>query len=185
VLVVCFQLLDVSYNLFSGSLDMDFPFSLKYLVVHSNHFYGTFPSSLVNCTQLQVLDLRENILIGELPMHITNFFELRVLSMVDNNLHGDIPQWITNLTNLQVLDLSNNKFSGRIPSNLECLKGFKVNKSSIDIFDNSTLYYELRIDMKGSVYNFLYVLLTNTILDLSINNLMGEIPASMGTLSSL
>jgi Leucine-rich repeat (LRR) protein len=117
-------------------------------------------------------------------MHITSFSKLRVLRMAYNNIHGDITQWITNLTNLQVLDLSNNKFSGRIPSNLEHLKGFKVNKSSIDTVDN-TLYYELSIDMKGGEYNFPYVLLKNTILDLSNNNLMGEIPASMGTLSGL
>ena len=83
-----------------------------------------------------------------------------------------------------MLDLSNNKFNGRIPSNLEHLKGFKVNKSSIDTYDH-TLYYELTIAINGRVYNLTYVLLTNTILDLSSNNLMGEIYANMGTLSGL
>jgi Leucine-rich repeat (LRR) protein len=183
--LVSLKSLDVSNNLLSGFLDIGFPFYLRYFVAHSNHFYGTFPSSLVNCSQLELLDLRENRLIGELPMHVTNFSELRVLSMAYNNLHGDIPQWITNLTNLQVLDLSNNKFSGRIPSNLEGLEGFKVNKSFTNKSDVSTLYYELRIDMKGGVYDLPYVLLTNTILDLSSNDLMGEIPPSMGTLTSL
>ena len=38
---------------------------------------------------------------------------------------------------------------------------------------DSTLYYELRIDMKGGEYSLSYVLLTNTLPDLSTNNIMG------------
>ena len=160
-----------------------FPQSLSFLSAHSNHLSGILPSSLTNCSSLELLDLRENRLIGKLPMHPTPFNRLRVLSMAYNHFHGSIPQWITNLTSLQVLDLSNNRFSGRIPSNLKGLKGFKSNMTIVQ--DDSTLYYELRIDMKGSEYNLPYVLLTNTIFDLSSNNFMGEIPTSLGSLSSL
>lgn len=48
-----------------------------------------------------------------------------------------------------------------------------------------TLYEDLEIVIKGYDYTLKYVLDTNTILDLSSNNLMGEIPPSIGNLSSL
>lgn len=164
-------------------MDINLPLFLNYFSAHSNHFSHILPSFLANCTQLILLDLRENRLIGDFPIHFQNFYDLRILSMAYNNLYGILPQWITNLTSLQVLDLSNNKFRGRIPSNLEGLIGFKVNTSSVD--GQSTLYYEIRVDMKGGEYNLPYVLLKNTILDLSSNNFMGEIPSNMGSLSSL
>ena len=82
-----------------------------------------------------------------------------------------------------MLDLSNNKISGRIPFNLQGLQGFKILGSSY--LASSTLYEDLHIDIKGFEYTLTYVLATNTILDLSSNNLMGEIPPSIGNLSSL
>jgi hypothetical protein len=47
------------------------------------------------------------------------------------------------------------------------------------------LYEDLDIAIKGFEYTITYVLATNTILDLSSNNLMGQIPPSIGNLSSL
>jgi hypothetical protein len=82
-----------------------------------------------------------------------------------------------------VLELSNNKFSGRIPLNLVNLQGFEINGSSQ--LSLNTLYEEVDIDMKGYQYTYNYVLLTNIVIDLSRNNFVGEIPASMGSLHSL
>ena len=84
---------------------------------------------------------------------------------------------------LQVLDLSNNKFGGRIPFDFHRLQGFRVNASS------EYLYYgipsNIRIVIKGVDYTLEYVLAIDAIMDLSNNNLIGEIPASIGNLSSL
>ena len=99
-------------------------------------------------------------------------------------IHGIIAQWISNLTKLLVLDLSNNKFNGRIPSNLKELKGFEIIGHST-LPSGNTLYEDIRIIIKGFEYTLEYVLATNTIFNLSNNNLVREIPLSIGTLSGL
>jgi hypothetical protein len=129
------------------------------------------------------LDLRKNGFVGELPRYFESFRDLRILSLGYNGLHGEIPLWITNLINLQVLDLSNNKFSGRIPSHLERLQGFQ-NRGSSKLSAN-TLYEDVRIVVKGAEQDFKYMLASNTIFDLSNNNLLGEIPTSIGNLSMM
>lgn len=156
---------------------------MEVLSAHSNNFFGTFPDSLAKCTKLQLLDLSKNEITGQLPGYLAALHELRVLSVAHNKLHGSIPSNITNLIKLQVLDLSNNKISGKIPSNLERLQGFK-NTGSSKLTPN-TLYQDLAIVIKGYEYILTYVLATNTILDLSSNNLIGEIPPTIGNLSSL
>jgi len=87
-----------------------------------------------------------------------------------------------NIPKLQVLDLSNN-FTGRIPFNLGRLLGFQIPSSSQ--VTSSTFYTDVQVNIKGHEYSLTYVLLTNTILDLSSNNFIGEIPSSMGNLSAL
>ena len=163
---------------------INFPFSLYIFSAHSNKFYGNLTTSLANCTRLTLLDLRKNQLIGELPHYLANFEKLRVLSLGYNNLHGRILQWIANLTKLQVLDLSNNDFSGNIPFSLNKKEGFRINGSSQINVD--TLYkLDLGISIKGFEYTLQYVIATNTIIELSNNNLTREIPASIGKLSCL
>jgi len=98
-------------------------------------------------------------------------------------LQGGIFEWIMNLPQLEVLDLSNNKLSGRIPSKLGRLKGFQTLRSSQ--LSGDTLYEEVKVDIKGVEYPLTYVLLKKIIFYLSINNLIGEIPPSMGSLSAL
>lgn len=174
--------LTVSENSLSGDLEIGFPTSMEIISAHSNHFSGTLPVSLVNCSRLQVLDLKHNQLKGEL-LHLSNLDDFRVLSVGNNNLSGRIPQSMTNFTMLGVLDLSNNKFSGEIPLDLGKLQGFSIKGSSR--LDVDILYVNIQIEMKGPEYTLAYILVTNTIFDLSNNNFEGEIPASMGSLQSL
>lgn len=140
---------------------------------HSNNFFGTLPISLSNCIYIRHLDLSRNALIGELPWWLAFFSNVEILSLGYNNLYGDMPQ-------LHVLDLSNNKFSGRMPLHLERLEGFANASPQLTVSD-----VEMILDIKGSEYNVSYVLPTNTIFDLSNNNLVGEIPTSIGALRSL
>lgn len=135
--------------------------------------------SLANCNNILLLDLRKNKLIGKLSHYLKFLSHLNVINFGYNSFHGDIPEWIINFTTLYVLDLSNNKFSGRMPSHLERLQGF-VNTS-----DSISVYEEMTIDMKESEYTISYLSSTNTIFDLSNNNLIGQIPTSIWTLSSL
>ncbi|XP_059067763.1 putative receptor like protein 25 [Cryptomeria japonica] len=83
-----------------------------------------------------------------------------------------------------LLDLSSNKFGGRIPPALEDLKGFRSPK--VSQLGGTTLYEDIPpIRIKGTEYSLEYVLAANTILDLSNNNLTGEIPPNIGNLSQL
>jgi len=94
-------------------------------------------------------------------------------------MHGCIPQLITNITKMHLLDLLNNKFIGRIPSHLERLSIFAI------VLNEEETPKEMGIDIKGSEYNLSYILPTNTIFDLSYNNLTGEIHARIGGMNHL
>ncbi|XP_059067761.1 MDIS1-interacting receptor like kinase 2-like [Cryptomeria japonica] len=137
--------LKLSSNSFNGNVEIQFSSSIQVLSAHSNNFSWTLSASLVNCTQLTLLDFSKKRL---------------------------------------VLDLSNNKFGGRIPSTLEDLKGFKDPK--VSQLGGTALYEEIpAIEIKGFEYRLEYVSAANTILDLSNNNLKGEIPPYIGNLSQL
>jgi Leucine-rich repeat (LRR) protein len=99
---------------------------------------------------------------------------------------------------LHVLDLSNNKISGNIPSDLQSLPGFAINVSSqidtmayeiewgkVMILPENTLFEEMTIGIKRYMYSLPYMSPANTIFYFSNNNLNGEIPPSIGCLSSL
>ena len=103
-----------------------------------------------------------------------------------HNLHGCIPQHITNLTKLHVLDLSNNNFNGRIPTLLERLSAF-ANVFDEDEYNAENQYQvEMEIDMTWREYILSHLLFENNIFDnLSCNNLTGEIPTSIGSMSHL
>ncbi|XP_059066112.1 probable leucine-rich repeat receptor-like protein kinase At5g63930 [Cryptomeria japonica] len=177
--------LKLSNNFFNGDLEIQYSSSIEVISSHSNNFSGTLPASFANCTRLKLLDFSKNRLAGELSSHpLANCLQLRVLILSSNELKGDIALWIRNLTRLQMLDLSKNKFGGRIPSALEGLEGFK-NHTALQLGGN-TLYEDIpAISIKGTYLRLEYVLAANTILDLSHNNLRGEIPSNIGNLSHL
>jgi len=110
---------------------------------------------------------------------LESFSLLKVLNFGYNNFHGGIPEWVKIFTYLYVLNLSNNKSSGRMPLNFERLQGF-VNSSNYIPFEE-----EITLHMKGCEYTLRYLSSTNTILDLSNNNLVGQIPAIIRTLRDM
>jgi hypothetical protein len=167
---------------------------MMYLLLFDNKLNGTIPEDICRCVNLRTLDLSKNQLNGNIPASLRNCKDLIRIKVSDNKLSGHLDiefpvmlnvlsDWITNLPQLQLLDLSNNNFSGRLPSNMERLLGFSVLESG-KLSDN-TLYEDVQINIKGVEYNITYVLLANTIFDLSNNNFIGEIPPSMGNLSNL
>lgn len=116
---------------------------------------------------------------------------LRLLRLSHNALEGAIPSWVGSLRSLQLLDLSYNKLSGIIPESFSSLEGLKVlpdgnARSSEAIFTYSN---QLNI-VYGAGRNFTWEYgdaLTNaaTYLDLSSNNLQGEIPHALAQLVGL
>jgi Leucine-rich repeat (LRR) protein len=172
---------------------------LKTLVLKNNSLNGDLPSTLKNCSNLMLFDVGENLLSGPIPSWIgENMQQLRILSLTENHFIGNIPIHICYLRKIQVLDLSRNNLSKEIP---KCLRNFtalskkNINTSEIVNFiwfgverwssatdydmTNITLYW------KGVERWFKRPELSLLIIDLSCNNLTGEIPKEIGNLIGL
>ncbi|XP_068331046.1 probable LRR receptor-like serine/threonine-protein kinase At3g47570 [Pyrus communis] len=127
-----------------------------------------FISSLVNCTNLEVLSLGHNYFGGLLPKSISNLStKLRKISFHDNQIHGNIPVGVGNLINLERLGFFANLLAGTIPNSIG-----KLNK-----------LYDLYLDsneLSGNVPSSLGNLTSLSSLILSSNKLNGSIPQSLG-----
>ncbi|CAN7034361.1 unnamed protein product [Brassica rapa subsp. trilocularis] len=111
------SVVDMSHNSFSGSIPRNFNVSsLRELRLHSNEFMGSVPSYLFKAKGLQVLDLRHNRISGMILNTIGKTSDLGVLLLGNNSFQTHIPEKICQLSNVGLLDLSHNKFKGAIPS---------------------------------------------------------------------
>ncbi|CAL4987973.1 unnamed protein product [Urochloa decumbens] len=185
--------LDLSGNLFEGELPQCFGSrGIMYLDLSNNSFSGKIPSSMQNCTELHVLDLSRNNFDGTLPVWFGKFVRLQFLRLSHNMFSGNIPENLTNLQCLQYIDLSDNGISGYLPRDLSNLKALRQNypssfcsKDTIIEDDSSSLSTFL----KGLKLNYgsisRIIALNMKIIDLSKNNLTGEIPEEITTLDTL
>ncbi|KAF5462788.1 hypothetical protein F2P56_018768 [Juglans regia] len=141
------QFLSVSRNHFSsvlpkiGNLTM-----LGSLFLYENNFEGTIPSSLLKCTQLEILDMWKNNFTGRLPPEIGNLTMLTFLNLAENKFESAIPSQVGSLQNLELFSIETNYFSGPIPYeifNISTLQ--KVSMLSNNLSDE---------DMVGHVADF-------------------------------
>ncbi|XP_064959128.1 receptor-like protein EIX2 isoform X1 [Musa acuminata AAA Group] len=186
------EVLDLSNNGLSGELPdchSSYPTSLQSLHLNNNSLSGSLPAFLKHCKQLITLDLGENRLSGELPRWIgSSLSSLKVLRLRSNLLHGTISAHISNLTSLHVLDLSCNNLSGAIPSSIGLLDAMVVIQNVIEpLIDSNARYYSehVLITTKGSTIEYSTVLSLVTSIDLSNNDLHGEIPVELTDLHGL
>ncbi|XP_065023797.1 receptor-like protein EIX2 [Musa acuminata AAA Group] len=187
------KILDLSDNNLSGEIPTchkSFPTSLQSLHLNHNNLSGRFPSFLKQCEQLVTLDLGENNLFDEIPTWVgENLLSLRVLSLKSNLFYGPIPVHIANLTSLQVLDLSSNHLSGSIPSSLgncRAMVEMQHDTTSLLHLDAGSYYVEsIVITVKGFDIQYTTILSLVTSIDLSNNNLSGEIPRELTSLHGL
>ncbi|PRQ24702.1 putative non-specific serine/threonine protein kinase [Rosa chinensis] len=180
--------LDVSNNNLSGNIptSMGIPRSIEILKMGNNYFTGEIPSSLQNCSDLDRLYLGGNKFTGSLPFWLgSKVLKLKVLQLRSNFLSGNVPEQLCNLSYLTILDLSNNNLSGAIPKcliNLTSLvhdlkKGWHSPEPN---GDPTTLTMKAR-QSEYSISNAVFV----TIIDLSSNDLEGEIPEELCSLVQL
>ncbi|PIN26015.1 Non-specific serine/threonine protein kinase [Handroanthus impetiginosus] len=172
---------------------------LKSLRLDMNYSFGELPSSLKRLTNLFVVDLGENMLSGKIPPWIgESFVNLMILRLHFNNFSGRIPSLLCQLKHLIFLDLGRNHLSGAIP---KCVGNF-LTMASIEavpsyVYDPYTVYRKdllqtsvrrdrVRLDWKGR--SFLYPLVFYpylVVIDLSMNQLSGEIPVELTRLVGL
>ncbi|KAL7595948.1 hypothetical protein Lser_V15G29331 [Lactuca serriola] len=191
------QVLNLEHNNLSGRLpaSVGSMIKLEALDLYKNDFSEEFPLSVKNCTSLKSLNLGANKFSGNLPVWIGESLSgLYVLTLRSNNFSGSIPLQLCQLASLQILDLSMNHFHGTIPSCLSNLtimvqQGF----SQLQNLDpNSPLIrYSYNVDhvmiqWQGTEREFIRsnMKLLRSI-DLSSNNLTGEIPCQITNLDEL
>ncbi|XP_014521870.1 receptor-like protein 12 [Vigna radiata var. radiata] len=189
--------LDLSNNQLLGKIPISIGtlMKLEVLDLRNNSLMGELPSSLKNCNNLIMMDVSENMLSGRIPSWVgESIQQLIILIMRGNHFSGNLPFHICYLKRIQLLDLSKNKFSEGIPT---CLNKFKaLSEENIDrteiesrIHWYNTTYYEnygvytdgsyaLQVIWmwKGVDRSFIHPELILQSIDLSGNNLTGEIP---------
>ncbi|KAM0954754.1 hypothetical protein ACFX2A_023726 [Malus domestica] len=179
-------ILDVSNNSLSGSIPRSLTSltSLRFLILSSNHLSGKLPS-MKNFTDMRSLDLGENNFSGAIPASIGESMpSLLILRLRLNLFSGSIPSQLCGLSNLHILDLSHNNISGNVPRCIGSLTGFSSDLTNKDTEDY--LYQgRLKIVAKGRVLEYNSILYLVNSVDLSDNNLSGEMPVGLTNLTRL
>ncbi|EFJ30159.1 hypothetical protein SELMODRAFT_409847 [Selaginella moellendorffii] len=171
--------------------------------LHGNSLSGSIPPSVGNLSKLSILYLSNNKLDGSIPATLGQLRRLTQVDFSENQLTGGIPGSLASCDSLQLLDLSSNLLSGEIPASIGEWTGFQtadknqaLNISSMTpagVFpENSTDAYRRTVseDLAGIVDGHTYQqyareLEVPGVLDLSANQLTGEIPASLGKLAGV
>ncbi|XP_028206495.1 receptor-like protein EIX2 [Glycine soja] len=217
------SLMNMSYNTLKGKIpqSMGTLVNLEALVLRHNNFIGDLPFTLKNCTRLDILDLSENLLSGPILSWIgQSLQQLQILSLRVNHFNGSVPVHLCYLRQIHILDLSRNNLSKGIPTCLrnytammesrvitsQIVMGRRISSTSISplIYDSNVLlmwkgqdhmYWNPENllksidlssnDLTGEVPKELGYLLGLVSLNLSRNNLHGQIPSEIGNLNSL
>ncbi|KAK8331124.1 hypothetical protein V6Z12_A10G053700 [Gossypium hirsutum] len=160
---------------------------------------GELPEELLDLPYLTFLSVAHNVFSGSIPQELGNLKELYLLSFGNNNFSGTLPPELGSLVKLQQMRIEGNSFQGPIPSsfaNLTSLVSFISSLPLVDSLPLSTYSCLIRASRTscrriGGIYNgsssldFVRNLKNLTDLDLSFNNLTGEIPSALFTMNSL
>ncbi|KAK7845283.1 receptor-like protein 6, partial [Quercus suber] len=192
--------LDMSSNNFTGPipsfskihfLNWEGLLNLVNLELSHNSLEGYIPVSLFSLPSLQILRLSNNHFSGQLnEFSNVSSCQLKTLDLSSNYLEGPIPMSIFELQGIEILLLSSNKFNGSLQ--------FNVIQQLRNLFDLDLSYNSLLIEYNGTSSSlsslfqvielklascklkifpdFLINLSNLTTLDLSNNQIHGEIP---------
>ncbi|KAG4921612.1 hypothetical protein JHK86_050425 [Glycine max] len=190
----------VDVNLQSNNFDGNLPPSmgsltqLQTLHLRSNSLSGIFPTFLKKTNMLICLDLGENSLTGTIPGWIgEKLLNLKILRLPSNRFTGHIPKEICDMIFLRDLDLAKNNLFGNIPNCLNNLNAMLIRSRSADSFiyvkasslrcGTNIVSSLIWVKGRGVEYRNILGLVTNV--DLSGNNLSGEIPRELTDLDGL
>ncbi|CAJ2639644.1 unnamed protein product [Trifolium pratense] len=159
---------DFSYNSFSGSIPHSWKNSKDLLFINlwNNKLSGEVLEHVSDWTQLWFVNLGKNEFSGTIPIKMSQ--NLYVLILRANQFEGTIPTQLFNQSSLFHLDLAHNKLSGSIP---ECIYNFQ------DLSDS--IAGSIEWFTKGQEYHMEYADSIRKTIDLSANNLSGEVPLEL------
>ncbi|KAM3322180.1 hypothetical protein P3S67_003331 [Capsicum chacoense] len=193
-MIIDLHFLILSQNNFSGSIPgcleipSFLPTRLQYLGLYGNQFGGQVPRSLANCTRLKALDL------GTFLIWLEKLPNLQVMILKSNLFNGPIGGLESKFPfpELRIFDLSFNGFTGTLPSNLfksfSGLMDWEEEKTGIPRESNispTDYLYRVSLVIKGNEFDMRMITSIMTSIDLSSNRFEGDIPNSIGSLSSL
>ncbi|XP_051210655.2 receptor-like protein EIX2 [Lolium perenne] len=192
------RMLEIGHNQLSGSVPMEIGMltNLSYIDLSNNILSGSLPVEIGTLTELTYLDLSNNNLSGSLPVEIGTLTKLTYLDLSNNNLSGVISEdHFASLVNLKNIYLSPSNLEFVIgshwvpPFNLEmalfssCYLGPKFPKwlrwqKGIDTLDLSDT------GLVGRIPNWFWTTFSEaSSLDISLNQLTGELPPSLEFMS--
>ncbi|KAH7572639.1 hypothetical protein JRO89_XS04G0284500 [Xanthoceras sorbifolium] len=166
---------------------------LEELRLDDNELSGELPSELGKLSNLEEFWVTSNNLTGKLPKEYDNLRNLLSFEVGGNYLSGPIDPFIANWTNLTSLNLMGNDFDGGLPeeifnmTSLEYLwvSDLKEPGLSFPKSANLTNLYQLILrncSIKGRIPEYISNWSWLLTLDLSFNQLTGEIPDSFHNL---
>ncbi|XP_021277529.1 LRR receptor-like serine/threonine-protein kinase ERECTA isoform X1 [Herrania umbratica] len=158
--------LNVHGNKLNGTIPPEFERleSMTYLNLSSNNIKGSIPIELSRIGNLDTLDISNNKISGLIPSSLGDLEHLLKLNLSRNHLTGVIPAEFGNLRSVMEIDLSSNHLSGIIPQELTQVQ----NMFSLRLENNN---------LSGDVMSLINCI-SLTILNVSYNNLAGDIPTS-------
>ncbi|XP_058737006.1 cuscuta receptor 1-like [Vicia villosa] len=195
-------------NGLSGKIPSNFFNSSKieHLDLSNNNFIGKIPSQVKNSTNLIELSMSNNYFEGSIPSDLAKLEGISYLDLSQNNLSGCVPSFVNSsatfihLSDNHLSCLSKNMFGERSSSS-SCLPswGVKCTIVTLDLSNNEItngihdLIHDLRNTglnilllkgnrFKGNIPKQLCHLSNLSILDLSFNNFVGEIPSCLGNI---
>ncbi|KAL6839402.1 hypothetical protein ACP4OV_030672 [Aristida adscensionis] len=172
--------------------------SLLDLRLTRNKLIGSIPESLGHLSALRLLNMNLNSLSGPIPSSVFNITSLTAIAVGNNSLVGRLPSDIGyTLPNIQILILSSNKFDGPIPASLlnayhlkwlylasNRLTGFIPFFGPLPNLEELDVSYNILDAGNWGFISSLSNCSKLTRLYLAGNNFQGELPSSIGKLSS-
>ncbi|KAJ0957944.1 putative non-specific serine/threonine protein kinase [Helianthus annuus] len=171
--------MDISNNAITGVIPSSLGSlrKLESLHLHNNRVEGYLPLSLQNLTSLITLDTGNNFLRGRIPFWIgESLLNLNILNLQSNKFTGKIPLQLCQLSALQHLNLAQNNIIGTIPHCFSNLSRMIINQDDLLEYINENYEENTLATIKGIQLVYTKTLKFLTTIDLSSNNITGEIP---------
>ncbi|KAH6773467.1 Leucine-rich receptor-like protein kinase family protein [Perilla frutescens var. frutescens] len=187
--------LNLSSNQLSGELPL-LTGSCAVIDFSTNNFHGNL-TRLLKWGNVEILDLSQNQLTGSIPEVTAQFLRLNSLNLSHNSLNGSLPKAVALFPKLTTLDLSFNQLGGPLSTSLltsETLKELHLqsnalsgsiefsplsNISNLQIIDLS------RNELNGDLPNGFGSFTGLQVLNIGGNNFSGSLPTSIGNISTL
>ncbi|KAM3346565.1 hypothetical protein ACQJBY_020878 [Aegilops geniculata] len=152
--------------------------NLQYMYASVNQLVGRFPQAILNLSTLVGLDIVLNGLSGEVPPNLcTSLPNLQILVLGGNFFRGHIPSSFTNASSLNDIDLSGNNFTGSVPTTigkLTKLSWLNLERNQLQAHNKQEWGF---LDSLGNCTEL-------QMFSMSWNRLSGDVPSSLGNLSS-